>query len=119
MFHYKLCNLAGPVPKQLKAEKIAHNSVTFTFSLPEQLEYTDFVQEYKVVFYPVPNEHMIHIVTYRAPPHPKSSSHRFTVTGLTPSTTLTFKVAVVTSRITGGTGPLSDGVNVTTRSYSG
>ena len=36
------------------------------------------------------------------------------MTGLSPAKSYTFKVAVVSSRVAGGTGPFSESVNVTT-----
>ena len=110
--------MAGPVPENFTAIHIGHKSVSFTFNLPKQLQFTDVVKEFKVVFNPLSTQpegsrtHLTHVAI--TPTNPKSVKPQFTVTGLSPCTSYTFKVAVVASRVAGGTGPFSESVNVTT-----
>ena len=92
--------------------------MTFTFTLPKQLQFTDVVKEYEVVFNPLSTQpegsrtHLTHVPI--TPTNPKSVKPQFTVTGLSPCSSYTFKVAVVASRVAGGTGPFSDSVTIST-----
>ena len=52
---------------------------------------------------------------YITPSNPKSVKPKFTVNGLTPNTRYYFSVAIVASKATGGTGPFSSKVIVTTK----
>ena len=109
--------MAGPVPENFTAIHIRNTSVSFTFNLPKQLQFTDVVKEYRVVFNPLSTQqgsrtHLTHVTI--TPTNPKSVKPQFTVTGLSPCTSYTFKVAVVASKVAGGTGPFSESLNVTT-----
>ena len=88
--------------------------MNFTFNLPKQLQFTNVVKEYKVVFDPLPVQPGGSRFLYITPTNPKSVKPQFTVTGLSPCKNYTFKVAVVASRVGGGTGPFSESLNVST-----
>ena len=110
--------MTGPVPENFIAIHIGQKSLNFTFNLPKQLQFTDVVKEYRVVFSPLstqpegPRTHLTHATI--TPTNPKSIKPQFTMTGLSPCTRYAFKVAVVASRVAGGTGPFSDSVTVST-----
>ena len=88
--------------------------MVFTFDLPKQLQFTDVVKMYKVIFHPLPiqGSHVTH--ANKTPTNRKSVKPRFTITNLDPCTKYRFKVAVVASTVVGGTGPFSESLDVTT-----
>jgi hypothetical protein len=104
----------GPVPSSFRTTNIQSNSTSFTFKLPEQLQFTSTVQEYKIEFNHVPNKLGETRTVYITPTNRKSVQPQFTVSGLTPCSKYIFKVAVVASRLQGGTGPFSSPLTVTT-----
>nr|WNS50080.1 deleted in malignant brain tumors 1 protein-like protein 3 [Halisarca dujardinii] len=105
----------GPVPQDFKMDNVSESSASFSFTLPTQLQFTTAVKEYKVEFHPLPNVLGDKRVLFVTPSNSRSVKPRFTIQGLNPCSTYTFKVAVVASKLDGGTGPYSQPINVATQ----